>query len=213
MTKTNPGYGSPRRLSFPDDEKAQEWLSMLLDAYHIVDRGVAASISREEKRGRTVACGNWCATCCETHRDIPVYPLELVGISWYVTEKLTGPVREVVKAQLRRHEESGHCPFLVEASCAVHAMRPMACRQFIVFGSRCGQGEDPYYTRRADVLTPIQKYLDEALFTMLPFYGVLKAHERRKAIESRATNRLVRTLHSCNWRTLPDRMDEFDKKG
>ncbi|NIP73331.1 MAG: hypothetical protein GWO16_10025 [Gammaproteobacteria bacterium] len=42
-------YTSPaaQRPSFPGDELVYPWLSMLLDAYHIADKGVAEAIRRE----------------------------------------------------------------------------------------------------------------------------------------------------------------------
>jgi hypothetical protein len=75
-----------KRQSFSDDENVYPWLSMLLDAYFIVDKGIAQAIASEQQKDRVVACSMGCSSCCRTHKDIPVYPLELVGISWYVTE-------------------------------------------------------------------------------------------------------------------------------
>lgn len=81
------------RLSFPDDESRQAWLPLLLEACAIVDAGINEAIRREEKQGRSLACHKGCAACCRSHTTIPVYPLELIGINWYVVEKITAPVR------------------------------------------------------------------------------------------------------------------------
>ena len=35
---------SPVRLSFPEDEKLRPWLPLLLDAFAIIDKGVAAAL-------------------------------------------------------------------------------------------------------------------------------------------------------------------------
>ena len=78
----------PRRLSFPADEIAQKWLPMLLDAYFIADQGIYEGISREEKQGRKLACTKGCSNCCKAHLTIPIYPLELLGLYWYTTEKV-----------------------------------------------------------------------------------------------------------------------------
>jgi Fe-S-cluster containining protein len=205
-------YASPRRFSSPEDEKLHPWLSMLLDAFHVIDKGIAASIKREAKGNRTVACFKGCSSCCKTHHTVPVYPLELVGISWYVTEKISGPEREVLKKHLREHTAGEPCPFLVNGSCSVHAVRPIACRQFMVFSHPCIEGEDPYYTRRKDVLSPLKEYLDEAFYIMMPFYGVKEETERRKAAVSGALHKVVRLIQECNWKTLADTMDAFDKE-
>lgn len=208
--KNNSYSASFRRLSFPGEEKIHPWLSMLIDAYCIVDKGVARAIGDELKKGRKIACEKGCSHCCTTHQDIPVYPMELVGLSWYVTEKKKGPEREALKRQLRFHNKNDPCPFLLEGVCAIHPMRPMACRQFNVFGRACSKGEDPYYTRREDVLPPVKKYVDQAFYLMLPFHGVEKESERIKVVESGAIHGTVRVLQTCNWKSLAEKMHHFD---
>ncbi|MDX2503237.1 MAG: hypothetical protein QNL62_01985 [Gammaproteobacteria bacterium] len=44
-------------------------------------------IKREEKQGKKLACARGCAACCRSHETIPVYPLELMGMSWYAFDK------------------------------------------------------------------------------------------------------------------------------
>ncbi len=195
-----------KRVSFPDDEKHKPWLGMLLDAYHIVDRGVSKSIEAERKKGRKLACAKGCANCCSTHNDIPVYPLEIIGILWYATEKITGQVRETLKRQLNAFTKSSPCPFLFEDGCAIHPLRPMACRQFNVFGRPCEVGEDPYYTRREDVMDPVKKYVDQAFFIMLPCHGVEKESERIKIIETGDIHNMVRELQACKWKELASKL-------
>jgi hypothetical protein len=209
---TNAGYSKPKRLSFSVDDAVHPWLSILLDAYYIVDKGIAEAIRIEEKRGKKLACGKGCSSCCKTHETIPVYPLELVGLSWYITEKIFGPGREVLKQPLKYHKENDPCPLLVDGICSVHPMRPISCRQFNVFGKPCAESEDPYYTRREDVLTPIKKYTDYAFFTMLPFYGVEKESDRWKIIERRAVHQMVKLIQTCNWKSLAGKMEDFDRR-
>ena len=126
-----------KRTFFPNDEKVRSWLKLLLDAYFIVDKGIAKTIEAEQKGGRKLACSRGCSACCSTHGDIPVYPLEIIGITWYVTEKITGTVRHTLKKQLADFKKRPPCPFLLDGVCSVHPVRPMACRQFNVFGRPC----------------------------------------------------------------------------
>ena len=200
------------RLVFPDDEARQVWLPLLLEAAAIVDAGVGEGIRREEKQGRNLACHKGCAACCRSHTTIPVYPLELIGITWYTVEKLEGPVREQLKQQLRAHVQGAPCPLLVDDACAVHPLRPLACRQFNVFGQVCEEGEDAYYTRRADVFTPLREYADAAFDAMLPFYGVAKSAERARLIESGEVHRLAKVLQDYDWKKLAERMQMFDNR-
>jgi len=208
----NSKSSSIKRLSFPGDEKRHSWLPLLLEAYYIIDKGIAGAINAEKQKGRKPACEKGCSSCCRTHKDIPVYPLELVGMTWYVTEKITGASREELRKQLESHKKHDPCPFLAKGICAVHPMRPMACRQFNVFGKPCEEGEDPYYTRREDVLDPVKKHVDQAFFVMLPFYGVEKESDRVRIIETGAFHKMVKELHSFSWKSLAGKMLEFDEK-
>lgn len=202
-----------KRLAFPGDEAHQAWLAPLLTAYAIVDTGVAEGIDREQAQGRTLACHKGCAACCRSHTTIPVYPIELIGITWYAVEKLTGPARAALMRQLRAHHSGEPCPLLVDNACSIHPLRPMACRQFNVFGQVCAEGEDAYYTRRADVLTPNRAYLDAALDTVLPFHGATQETQRRALIESGEVHRLVKVLQDYDWAKLAERMQAHDARG
>jgi len=208
--KNRSGSVNTKRVSFPQEEKRLPWLSMLLNAYYILDKGVASAIELEQKRGRELACGKGCTICCIALKDIPVYPLELMGISWYAAEKISGHTRETLKERLKNHKKNDPCPFLIESACSIYTMRPMACRQFNVFGKPCVEDEDPYYTRISDVLPPVKKYVDQAFFIMLPFHGVEKESDRVKAVESGAMHKTVIVLQGCNWKLLAERMEHFD---
>ena len=208
---TECNYRQPKRLTFTDDEKRLPWLTTLLDAYSIIDKGVSVAIDREHKQGRELACAKGCSSCCTTHQDIPVYPLELMGMSWYVIEKLHSPLREQLKLQLTNINNIDTCPFLLEGSCSIHPMRPAACRQFNVLDKPCSDGEDAYHTRKQDVMMPIQHYIDNAFDTMLPFYGIKKKAKRKKAIKQGTLHSIAKAMRECNWQTLPEKMDKFDK--
>ncbi len=197
----------PQRLSFPEAEARLEWLPPLLDAYHVTDQGVSEGIRREVAQGRVLACGKGCGSCCKAHADIPVYPLELIGIYWYASEELTEPSRTRLRTQLLAHRPGGTCPFLLDGACAIHPLRPMACRNFNVFGTPCAAGEDAFHTRRGDVLTPIRRYQEEAFLHLLPFHGVRSKADRRQAIKSGAVHALAKVLQQLDWSKLAERMD------
>lgn len=201
------------RLRFPEDERKQPWLPLLLDAYSIVDQGISASVSREKRRRRLdLACKQGCDSCCRFQKDIPVYPLELVGIYWYVIEKLSEPVRSEVREKLGafRHEDA--CPFLISGACAIHPLRPIGCRLFNVFGTSCKEGEDPFYTRRDDVLTPSPEITERAFRVMLPFYGYTDEKVKDAVIRNRLFHAEAKPIHSLMWQELGLRMDEYDAR-
>lgn len=202
---------SPRRLTFAVDEARHPWLGCLLDAYHTLDQGVVLAIGRELVRGHRLACAKGCAACCRSHLTIPVYPLELLGIYWFVSEHLAPAHRSVLRRQLEAHRRGEACPFLVEEVCAIHPLRPAACRQFNVLDRVCLEGEDAYYTRRSDVVTPIRRFTDAAIARALPFYGVKDPHQQRKVLRSGQIHALAKVLQELDWGKLAMRLAETDQ--
>lgn len=199
-----------KRLSFPDDEKIHDWLPMLLEAYYITDKGIAEGVHLMERKGNRLACAKGCSECCITHRSIPAYPLELVGMTWYATEKVRGPLREALKKKLWAHQKGDPCTFLVDGACSIHLMRPMACRQFNVFNKVCEKGEDAYYTRREDVLTPIRKYTESAFLATMPFYGIKKKAERIRIVKKGLMHTMAKDMQQLSWESLASKMVEYD---
>jgi uncharacterized protein len=196
-----------RRVHFPEDEARLPWLPMLLDAYAVADTGVAIAIRDEEKRRKKkLACGKGCGNCCEHQKDLPLYPHELVGIYWYVSEKMAKPNREVLRGRLAAGGSEEACPFLIDKACSIHSVRPIGCRQFNVFTSPCASGEDPYYTRRDDVLTPVADYTDRAFAAALPFYGLKREGALDEAI--RLVRSQIMNLRSFDWSKLVAIMDQ-----
>jgi Fe-S-cluster containining protein len=196
-----------RRLSFPDDEKRLPWLPLLLDSYAVADTGVAVAMRDEQKKhGKKPACGKGCGNCCAHQKDLPVYPHELVGIYWYVSEKMESPFREHVRNRLEHHVFGAGCPFLVEGSCSIHPVRPIGCRQFNVFTRPCEPGEDPYYTRRQDVLVPLSEYTDRAFAAVLPFYNLKKEGDQAASIK--LVRAQIMNLQTYDWKKLVEAMDK-----
>jgi Fe-S-cluster containining protein len=198
-------------LHFPDDEKKLDWLPMLLDAYAIADTGIAVAIRDEEKKyKKRLACGKGCGTCCEHQKDLPLYPHELVGIYWYVSEKMTPPERDILRDRLEKHKAGSGCPFLVDGTCSIHPVRPVGCRQFNVFTAPCAPGEDPYYTRRDDVLEPIIDYKERAFAAVIPFYNFKKERDLSAAI--RIIRSQIMNIQTFDWKKLVGIMENYDAR-
>jgi len=210
MRKKKAGFTrSPERLRFPEDEARLPWLTTLLQMHEVVDAGIEAAVrSEERRRSERRACRRGCAVCCRTQTDIPVFPIELAGLSWYCAEKLAGPAREAVRERLARHIPGAReCPFLVEGACAVHPLRPTACRLFTAFGRPCAEGEDPFHSRRADLLSPPPGLLDRAYRVMLPFHGVTEPADQELWLGRGLVDTLAVNMPACDWRTLVRIMD------
>jgi Fe-S-cluster containining protein len=114
--------------------------------------------------------------------EIPVSQLEILGIWWYVLEKLDPGMRENLRERLITGSRSIRCPFLVDARCAVYPVRPLACRFLHVFGEPCKPEEIPVQDRPGDVWLP-REAVPRALFIMLEYFGFKTAEERLKAME------------------------------
>jgi Fe-S-cluster containining protein len=209
MSKQSRANSDQPRLTFAADEKRLPWLSLLLEMYHTTDQGVAQGIRQGERQGRTLACTRGCAACCRSHVDIPVYPLELAGIAWFATERLSGELREKLQRQLAQHEANPSCPFLVDEACSIHPLRPMACRHFNVFDRACAEGEDAFHTRRGDVLTPVAFYKNKALAMMLRHHEVPTETERKAQVANGSVHSLAQSLRGLRWENLAKRMQQW----
>ena len=201
MKKTHNNRGLSRRLHFPEDEKRLPWLPFLLDAYAIADTGVAVAIRDEEKRRKVkLACGKGCGNCCEHQKDLPLYPHEMVGIYWYAVEKLDASVQRALKERLAVLTMDSPCPFLIDNACCIHPVRPVGCRQFNVFTTPCAPGEDPYYTRRNDVLVPLSEYTDRAFAAVAPFYSEETEDDPARVVASIRSR--IMNIRTVDWKQL-----------
>ena len=173
----------------------------MLDAYAIADTGVSIAIRDEEKRKKVkLACAKGCGNCCVHQKDLPFYPHELVGIYWYVSEKMDRPMKAVLRDRLDQHDAGSACPFLIDNSCSIHPVRPIGCRQFNVFRKPCEEGEDPYFTRRDDVLVPLPDYIDRAFAAVLPFYNIKNGSDPATAV--RLVRSQIMNLQTYDWKKL-----------
>lgn len=186
------------------EKKRQGWYSLLFDAYAILDAGVAIAIKEQERIKGRLACSKGCFNCCKTHKDIPVYPHEIAGIYRYVLEEFPQSMLETLKLQLLEFKEGSPCPFLLDGLCSIHKVRPAACRLFNVFGKPCASGEDPYYTRKEDILIPKREYIQKAFIKILPFYGIKDKVNPSMAEDFIRCQAMV--LQKIDWRALGGRI-------
>ena len=160
----------------------------------------------EKKQMKKLACGKGCGTCCVDQKDLPIYPHEIVGIYWYASEKIVGPNRSLLRSRLTGDRTVSGCPFLIDSSCVIHPLRPVGCRQFNVFTAPCASGEDPYYTRRQDVLQPDQAYLDRAFAAVIAFYNLKRESDASGAVKKIRAQ--IMNLRSFDWAKLAALMDK-----
>ena len=201
-----PAYAKPQRLKYPTEEAANTWLGYAFDAYHRADVGVAKGIQQEERKARKLACAKGCSSCCKSHTTIPIFPLELLGLYWYVGKVMPVEIRARLKPQLANHVAGTPCPFLLDGACSVHPMRPLACRHFNVFDTVCVEGEDAFFSRREDVLTPLKLHQDAAYEAMLPFHGFVTPVQKQEAMQHAYIQQQAKVLQEIDWAHLAARI-------
>lgn len=134
---------------------------------------VADALAQAEKQGRRAACGRGCCDCCR--HDVPATPLELAGLRWHVREEMRGETAAALRERVRNKisEPRPACAFLLGGSCAVYAVRPVACRRYMVLGDPCAEGEDVLAFRPHAALAPSRDMLNAAYAETLPYYAAL----------------------------------------
>lgn len=156
-------------------ERALPGAGLLLAGCAGVDASVAEAVAAARMAGRALACGPGCDTCCR--QPIPVTPLEFLLLRAHMRVRLDAATRARLEAQheaqlaaepepLRRP-----CPFLLDGSCSVYAVRPLACRRYLVLDRACAPGEVCTQTRPEDMLIPARRPLMEALALTFPWYA------------------------------------------
>jgi hypothetical protein len=190
------------RLRYPEDEAANPWLSVLLDAYHIQDTGISVELVEEQKRRRDkLACHSGCGTCCQSP-TIPVTEVEVKGIVWFVANKLPHDVREAVHAKILNHRNMTRCPFMVDSVCTIYPVRPIACRKLLVFGAPCIPHEDIFYTRPQDIWRHSRDTGRKITLTLLPLYGITGKKNKIEAFETGYLNKTTTSMLELDWEKL-----------
>ena len=185
---------SLRRLR--DAARHLPWLTSLLEACSILDRGVARAVAAS---GRVPSCRAGCHSCCS--QPIPISTIEALGLRWFAVSHLYGETALAVgRALMAGRQES--CPFLVKGACAVYPLRPLACREYVVLGAACLAGEQPDVTRPHDVLPLPRTAQLQAFSVLLPFYGVRDDADKNAALKNRLVLRDSRVLQHLDWQGL-----------
>jgi uncharacterized protein len=198
------------RFLYPEDERKYTWLPMLLDAYGIIDQASLLGLNMERRiRHKEVACKKGCSECC-MRPSIPFTQIELTGISWYACEKLENGIRDKVMNQLQNHLKTAQCPFLVDNCCTIYPVRPIACRQFFVFGDTCAYGEDVSRTRQNDTWSPSRDVAKKVAMKILPFWGIASQKQKILAFESGFISSNSAEMHLTDWVHFHKRMILFD---
>ena len=198
MAQGDDGTGEAAfRVRFPEAEADEPWLPLLLDAYAVLDAGLARAVAAS---GRRPACREGCHACCL--QPIPASSVEVLGLTWYVLEHVRGPARRLLRRQLRAGGGGPDCPFLVQGRCVAYAVRPMACREFVVFGSTCRTDETPHRTRPGDVLPLPAAAQREAFACLLPYYGLTDPALCDRALRDRLVLRDTGILQARDWNWL-----------
>jgi uncharacterized protein len=193
-----------KRIKYPDAEGKYRWLSTLLDTYHIIDIGSSIELKFESnRRKQTIACHRGCFHCC-LKPTVPIAPPEIWGISWWANEILTKNDKDAVANQLMRTDAV--CPFLLNNTCLIYPMRPIACRIFFVFGNQCTLGEDPWVTRRIDIWTHSRYIAMRAAMTILPLFGITEQDKKMESFQNGFLEKAARNMHELDWTPMHDIM-------
>ncbi|MCA9648620.1 MAG: YkgJ family cysteine cluster protein [Myxococcales bacterium] len=170
----------PPRPREPDEDD-YPWLTILLDALHILDEGLDREVSAEEqRRGTRVGCHAGCTACCQS--DLRLRPIEVEGIAWYASTRLDDQTWARLQTRLAAPDD-GVCPFLLDGLCSIRPLRPMTCRKFFVFGEPCKPGERLFALRQGDIFEQSEGLSEQVAMRLLDdaSFGLRGEHEKQAA--------------------------------
>lgn len=201
-----------KRQKYPKDEIHYPWLSILLDTYHLIDIEYAKYIDEDQKKkNKRIVCKKGCHACC-IKPFVPISQPEIQGISWYVIENLKGLLRNQIKEQLKMFNKIGHCPFLVDKTCAIYPVRPIACRVFFVYTKPCLPDEDLLSSRLFDILPPNREISKKSALILFPLLGITEPDKQLEAFENGLLLELSRPMHGRDWSVISEGMKLFDQR-
>ena len=190
------------RIRYPEDEAANPWLSVLLDAYHIQDTGIDVELGAEiKKRKGKLGCHRGCGTCCE-RPTVPVTEPEVKGIGWFVANKLPPEFCDTVRAQILNRGKSLKCIFSVDGVCSIYPVRPIACRLLYIFGEPCIPNEDIYATRPKDLWVHSRDLGRKIACTLLPLYGITGKKNKEEAFDAGFLNTNTKSMLDLPWEDM-----------
>lgn len=197
------------RLKY-SSESNYNWLPDLLDAYHIVDAGVLVEIdSQERKTKRKIACNKGCYACC-LNSSVPINQVELMGMSWYMSEVIDDKIYDRVSKQLKCHTESTVCPFLLDEICSIYPVRPIACRMFFVYEKPCAEFEHVTETRPDDILHTSNVDVSWMVSQILmPHLGIRDKKVQREMFNDGYMLKNTRPIHTFDWNVFVENTDKI----
>ena len=176
-------------------------MPVLLDSYAIDDYERELDVKNGViKRGEKIACHKGCSICC-TIQEIPITTPEFLGISWYYSEICEPDIKKQIRPRLLNHDKIIECPFLLDTVCSIYPVRPLACRDFFVYGEPCKMNEDPFVARPNDMHPPNREISMYVALRLLDFQGfnLSSMEEKEKAFNDGIIINSCRPMHSINW--------------
>ena len=198
---------TPARPREPDEDE-HAWLTILLDALHILDQGLTQEVSAEEqRRGIRVGCHAGCTACCQS--SVRLRPIEIEGVAWYAATRLDDDTWRRVAAQLSRPDD-GVCPFLLDGQCSVRPLRPLACRSFFVFGKPCEVGERLFELRPNDVFDRSEALFERVAMRLLDdaSFELRGEQDKHAAYHGGAFYRRALNMQQVDWVATIDALRE-----
>jgi hypothetical protein len=117
-------------------------IRLMSAAYEAVDGLIISFRNRCQREGLKIDCQQGCAWCC--HQAVLVSNQEVLLINRYLSEEMADEQQQVVYRNARNKEavtgamsvweflKTLHpCPFLMDHSCLIYPVRPMACRCYL----------------------------------------------------------------------------------
>ena len=198
------------RTRYPQETR-YPWLPILLDSYAIDDYEIQLDVKNGViGRGEKIACHKGCFSCCTSHA-IPITPLEFMGVSWYYCEVCEADTKRQIRPRLLHHTKTIECPFLLDTVCSIYPVRPLACRDFFVYGEPCKMNEDPFVTRSHDMHPPnreISRYVALRLLDF-PGFNCSSIEEKEKAFNDGIIVNSGRYMHDIDWAEFVKRAESL----
>lgn len=180
-------------------------MKRILQVYQNVDEIIDKELT---EHGADIACKKGCDNCCK-HIGFPILEPEAFAIAAHIKEQANNEINQTIRKQIDQYEPGQQeCPFLVDTTCGVYAVRPLACRTHYIHGETCTPEDVTSDNRINDIHRYPESDMVEAHLPLMDCYGIKGREQQVIAFCSGVVEMASMPMNSINWRGILDHIEK-----
>jgi Fe-S-cluster containining protein len=124
-------------------------IEAMLKTFELTDQTMREQMQAQGVEHK-IACKKGCSVCCK-NVEMPILSAEIETIGWHIKNRVGRELRRKILNKVDKQKpNSVACPFVINDSCSIYQVRPLACRTYLIMNQACRPGENILETRFDD---------------------------------------------------------------